>query len=109
MDHNHSHDHESVNIIKLSTVGIIKEFLAKRKAFKNKKEVASESFLPTPPSSTINHIAIILDGEVQEIMRAQNRLTALLLSDPKFVVFDVDDVRPEIGWKYHDGKFHSGV
>ncbi len=103
------HEHGEGRIIKLSTMDLVKEFFAKRKAFKNKSSVVSGSSLPVPPSSTINHIAIILDGEVQEIMRAQNRLTALLLSEPKFVVFDVDDIRPEIGWKYYDGKFHNGV
>jgi hypothetical protein len=50
-----------------------------------------------PKDIQINHIAIILDGRVEEIIRAQNRLSALLLSDPVFVEFDPTQVYPKIG------------
>lgn len=59
-----------------------------------------------PPDVQINHIAIVLDGRVEEILRAQNRLTALLLSNPTFVEFDPKVIYPKIGYtEYRDGEF----
>lgn len=110
-DHDHSHNHGAAGkdgIIRLTTKDLVKDFLKKRKRFKNKVQIGSDAIPPAPPRSSINHLAIILDGEVQEIMRAQNRLAALLLSEPQFVEFDPDEVKPDIGWIYSNGKFYSG-
>lgn len=53
----------------------------------------------------INHIAIVLDGVVQDVMRAQNRMTALLLSEPDFVEFDPNNGYPVIGQtRYENGR-----
>jgi hypothetical protein len=102
-----NHEHKD-GIRYLSTIDIIKRYFLERKMYKNKMPIQSNAAPPAPPASQINHLAIILDGEVQEIMRAENRLAALLLSEPKFVEFDPDIIKPEIGWEYIDEKFVSG-
>jgi hypothetical protein len=58
-----------------------------------------------PPNIQINYIAIVIDGEVQEVIRAQNKLAAILLSNPTFVEFDPNEIYPVFGiTKYIDGK-----
>ena len=113
-DHSHNHDHNENHskhedgINRLTTIDIIKRYFLQKKRYKNKVVLESNAIPPGPPKSQINHLAIILDGEVQEIMRAQNRLAALLLSEPQFIEFNPEEVRPDIGWTYIDGKFNSG-
>jgi hypothetical protein len=94
----HMHDD---GIIQLSTFDIIKKKLKRKKIHKHDVKRDDMPLL----DSSANHIAVILDGEVQEILRAENRLTALFLSDPEFVEFDPNKVYPRIGWKYIDGNF----
>jgi hypothetical protein len=63
-----------------------------------------------PKDIQINYIAIVLDGRVEEIIRAQNRLAALLLSNPTFVEFDPNEVYPKIGiTEYRDEEFVDPV
>lgn len=92
----------------MSTLDIIKKYFADKKQYKLKMPVTSDAVPPPPPRSKINYLAIIMDDEVQEIMRAENRLAALLLSEPKFVEFDPDELKVDIGWTYVDGKFTAG-
>jgi len=87
----------------LSTFDLIKRFFTKNKKFKNKKDLPSSSEATIPDGIHVNHLAIVLDGEVQEVIRAQNKLAALFLSEPLFVEFDPKDKYVKIGWKY-DGK-----
>lgn len=94
----HLHDE---GIVKLNTIDYIKEFLKKRKIVKSSVNKNDMPLLDT----SANHIAVILDGEVQEVLRAENRLTALFLSNPQFVEFDPNKVYPRAGWKYSDGLF----
>lgn len=101
----HSHDH---GIRKISTKELILNFIRQKRGIRNKISLESNSIPPAPPRSKINYLAIIMDGEVQEIMRAENRLAALLLSDPKFVEFSPEELPVDIGWTYVDGKFISG-
>ncbi len=69
----------------LNTWDIIKSKLKKPKIY---KESLSQSIVPPEPFGvTINSIAIVLDDEVQEIIRTEDRLAALLLSSPKFIQF----------------------
>jgi hypothetical protein len=100
-----SHDHGE-NIRVLTTREIVRDFFTRR--YKSKISLNSNAIPPMPPGSKINHLAIILDGEVQEIMRAENRLAALLLSQPLIVEFDPDKVRPDIGWVYINKEFING-
>jgi hypothetical protein len=98
------HNHEN-GIVQLNTWDLIKGLFNKNKI---KNKVSLEN-LENQPKITqgINHIAIVLDGEVKEIIRAQNRLASLFLSNPEFVEFDLKEVHPQIGWKYIDGKFED--
>lgn len=105
MSGNHNH---SDGIRTLTTREIVRDFFTRRKRYKSKISLNSTAVPPMPPGSKINHLAIILDGEVQEIMRAENRLAALLLSQPLIVEFDPEEVRPDIGWIYVDEKLISG-
>jgi hypothetical protein len=61
----------------------------------------------TPPRDiTIGVIAIVLDGEVQEVIRAQDRMAALFLSNPEFVEIPEElKPKPTIGWKYENYEF----
>jgi hypothetical protein len=59
-----------------------------------------------PSNIQVATIAVILDGEVQEVIRAQDRMAALFLSEPSFVeVPEYLEDRPTIGWLYKDGTF----
>lgn len=66
---------------------------------------------PPPPPADVKHIAIILDGVVEDVILAQPRLSALLLSNPIFVQIDTSkDVKPQVGiTRYEDGKFVSDL
>lgn len=50
-----------------------------------------------PPNIQINHIAMVIDGKVEEVIRAQNKLAAMLLSNPTFVDFDPNEIYPVLG------------
>lgn len=91
----------------MSLSEVIKEFLIS-KLPRQKEKISTESINAKPQikEDEINHIAIVLDGVVEDVMRAQNRLAALLLSNPDFVEFDPTQDRPQIGETlYKDGKF----
>lgn len=92
----------------LNTWDLIKRLFIKEK-IKEKKSLDGSNGNQPKSIPDVNHIAIILDDEVQEIVRAQNRLAALLLSEPKFVEFNPHEVRPEIGWNYANGEFKAGL
>lgn len=92
----------------MSTLDIIKRYFANKKQYKFKAPLETNAIPPAPPRSKINYLAIVMDNEVQEVMRAENRLAALLLSEPQFVEFDPDTLKVDIGWTYVDGKFEAG-
>jgi len=74
---------------------------------KSKKSVISENGI-IPDMSRMNDIstlAIIVDNEVVDVMRAQPRLTSILLSEPRFVKVNETDGGIKIGDKHLDGKF----
>lgn len=103
---NNKHDHSNH---KVTTLDLVREYLRLRikKMTSSKKPVTNNnvSMIDSLPKEQINHIAIVLDGKVQEILRAQNRLAALLLSEPEFVNFDPSETKVEIEYLYVDGKF----
>lgn len=94
---------------KVTTLDLIKEYLRlKIQKMSNRKNPISNnniSMIDAFPKEQINHIAIILDGRVEEVLRAQNRLAALLLSEPEFVNFDPKEVAVSINDLYVDGNF----
>lgn len=73
---------------------------------KEKLVKEQEKFNEPPQNISINHIAVILDGNVEEVLRCENRLAALLLSNPEFVDFDPEENYPRVGLtKYVEGRF----
>lgn len=92
----------------ISTWQLFRRYLASKIPGQKQSAVDYNSSLlnSMPKDIQINHIAIVLDGRVEEIIRAQNRLSALLLSNPKFVSFDPSEVYPKIGiTEYRDDEF----
>jgi hypothetical protein len=63
-----------------------------------------------PANLQINYIAIVIDGKVEEVMRAQNKMAAMLLSSPTFVEFDPNEIYPIIGQtEYVNGKLVNSI
>jgi len=100
------HDHSGH---KVTTMDLVKEYLRLRINRMNpiKRPLINNnvSMVDSLPKEQINHIAIVLDGKVQEILRAQNRLAALLLSEPEFINFDPATTKVELDYLYSDGEF----
>jgi len=95
-------------VIVLSTLDIIKGWFSKRKRFENKQSLFYNMMPPEPLGEKIISIAIVLDEEVQEIIRAQSGLASLFLSNPSFVEISKEldpESKPQVGWKYIDGRF----
>jgi hypothetical protein len=98
------HNKDGVHV--LSTWDIIKNYCYNKIVFGIKEPVGNNSIPPAPDDDLVSHLAVILDDRVQEIMRAEQRFTSLLLSQPKFVEFNPNtDEYPGIGWEYLDGSF----
>ena len=103
-DHDHIHETKV-----MTTRELLKTWLQKKVGVTTKQPVAHEHAgpPPTPVNKEINTIAVVLDGEVQEVIRAENRLTALFLSEPEFILVTDLENRPTLGWKYVDGVFKN--
>lgn len=93
----------------LTTREMLRGLLMKLKKDKvtEKQSTFSNTPPPQPQGITINHIAVVLDGKVEEVIRAENRLAALFLSNPEFVEFDPNKERPTIGWIYDGESFRN--
>jgi hypothetical protein len=109
-----THDHgESQNYKELRLSEIIKQFLLskiKHPAQKQSYTLNPQQKPPPPPPDgiKINHIAIILDGRVEEVIRCENRLAALLLSEPVFIEFNPEIAKVLIGkTEYENGEFKN--
>lgn len=48
----------------------------------------------------LTEIVFILDGEIQDAIVAEERLAAILLSEPTIVDVTSIDPKPMLGWKY---------
>lgn len=103
-DHSHGHNHEPK---KITTLELLRIWLQKKIGVTTKQPAAhSHEAAPAAPShGQINTIAIVLDGLVQEVIRAENRMTALMLSEPEFVLVSAEAKKPKVGWYYKDGEF----
>jgi hypothetical protein len=58
-----------------------------------------------PENIAIYTIAVVLDGQVYEVLRAQETMADLLLSQPTFVLVTDETSIAKINYKYVDGKF----
>jgi hypothetical protein len=58
-----------------------------------------------PADVKINTIAIVLDGQVYDVLRAQDTLADLLLAQPTFVLVTEKTSVARVNYKYVDGKF----
>jgi hypothetical protein len=76
-----------------------------------KRQAMSDPTQANIPSNVeMNHIAVVLDGVVEDVIRAQNRIAALFLSTPTFVEFDPNAVTVRSGeTKYVDGEFINEI
>jgi hypothetical protein len=93
-------------VIHLTTWQVLKLWLFKKSQPKPEKlDINAKLASAVPTGIDITSIAVVLDGEVQEILRAENRLSALLLSSPEFIEFDTNKVIPAIGWGYDGTSF----
>lgn len=102
------HQHNARPYNEMSFGQLVKQLIISRLP-KQKQKMSDDPIVVAPdiPEEEINYIAIVLDGVVEDVMRTQNRLAALLLSEPIFVEFDPKQDRPQIGeTKYSEGKFH---
>jgi hypothetical protein len=52
-------------------------------------------------------LAVILDGKVIEILRAQEKLADILLARPEFIIFSPTESKVEIGDIYEEGQFYK--
>ncbi len=60
---------------------------------------------PPPADVPIYTIAVLLDGQVYEVLRAQEKLGDIFLANPEFVLVDEETGQAKIGMDYIDGKF----
>lgn len=60
---------------------------------------------PTPENKEIFYLAVVIDGEVFEVMRAEKNLADILISNPEFIIFDPNKDEVKIGMDYKDSKF----
>jgi hypothetical protein len=94
------------DFVQLSTLQILKMLVIKKWFLK--EEVRTNevgALLPPPEDVKIYHLAVVLDGEVKEIIRAQAGLADLLSANPEFIIFDGINDHVHIGSKYEDGEF----
>lgn len=91
-------------VVKLSLWDLIKMGIYKLVGTKVKLPAVLDVPAPPPPVK-INHIAIVLDGRVEEVIHTENRMAALLLSEPQFVEFEEPGPIPTIGWLWDGNEF----
>jgi hypothetical protein len=60
-----------------------------------------------PENIKAYNLAIVLDGEVMDVIRAQENLADILLASPTFVVFNSSETNVKVGGTYKGGKFYD--
>jgi hypothetical protein len=99
---NAPHDHN----MSLTQV-LVRYFQSKIKPV-SQKEATQDAPLNMLERTNVTHIAVVLDGVVQDVIRTQDKMAALLLSQPEFVDFDPKEIYPILGTStYKDGKFEN--
>lgn len=91
---------------KVSTLDLIKRAFSiwlDKVGYKKASVISPQSDMPDMQRwDNIYTFAIVVDGEVVDIMRVQQKLAVVLQSEPKFIKFDPEQVQPLPGWKYDD-------
>lgn len=93
---------------KISTLDLVKRAFSiwlDKVGYKKANLISPENGMPDMHRwDNIYTFAIVVDNEVVDIMRVQQKLAVVLQSEPKFIKFDPETIQPLPGWKY-DGKF----
>lgn len=91
----------------MTTLELLNSYLLSKLPRGKQKLIKEQEELNNPPKNIqINHLAVILDDNVEEVIRCENRLAALLLSNPIFIEFDPEKFYPTVGLtKYVDESF----
>ena len=97
------------DVKRISTLDLIKkavlEYLERKNRVK-RSVVSKEGFMPDfEIMQDISFIAIVVEGEVQDVMRAQPRLTSILMAQPTFVRFNPEEVKVRPGDTYDGSNF----
>lgn len=74
---------------------------------KSHLEKTGHHAIPEEDIIKVYQIAVVLDGEVVEVLRAQEKLADIILSSPKFVLFSSEETDVEIGGTYAKERFYS--
>lgn len=97
------------DVKRISTLDLIKKAVLEsleRKKNGKKPVISKGGFMPDfDMMQDISFIAIVVDGEVQDVMRTQPRLTSILMAKPTFVRFNPEDIQVMPGDLYEDGNF----
>lgn len=87
----------TLNDHKPLTLGMLLKDVFGKKAVEQKAPITNASEPSLPSGIEVNHIAIALDGVVQDVMRTQNKFAALILSNPEFILFNPQEGYPVLG------------
>ena len=91
---------KQVDFIQLTTLQILKKLVID-KFWKRRDLYINDA----PEGIEVHHLAVILDGKVYEVIRAQDKLADMFLAQPEFVLFDPAVDAVHVGVNYVDGKF----
>lgn len=85
---------------------LAKEYAAFRAEQEKLKHASNPNHNPKPENVVeVYHLAVTLDDEVYEVMRAQKELADILLANPKFVLFSPEQSNVQKGMWYIKGEF----
>jgi hypothetical protein len=72
--------------------------------FKRKQD---PHYNPQPEKIEVYHLAVIIDDDVVDVIRASQKMADYLLLNPKFIMFSPSNNNVKPSDKYIDGKFIS--
>lgn len=90
---------KKADYIQLTTLQILKQLVID-KFWKRRDLYLNE----TPTDIVVHNVAVILDGKVYEVLRAQDKLADMFLAQPTFALIE-PGASIHVGVRYEDGKF----
>lgn len=72
-----------------------------------KKRLQDPHYNPEPAKVEVYHLAVVLDGEVIDVIRASQKMADYLLLKPEFILFSPSDNQVKIKDRYEEGRFVS--